>query len=306
MKYIKDIKDFFIAEPTVISLGKFDGIHRGHELLMEQLFAKKEEGLATVIFTFDIPPRRNVEQVETKVLTTNQEKLHIFERMGIDYLIECPFTKEIMYMEPEAFIRMLTEKFHVKCIVSGDDFRFGHNRRGDYRMLQQCAVRYGYEALVVKKAQEDGRDISSTFVRERIAEGDIEKANHLLGYRYFVEDVVSHGKKLGRTLGIPTINQIPPKEKLLPPFGVYITEVFVDGESYYGVTNVGRKPTIEGENPVGVETHLLDFSNDVYGKKAMVEFISRVREERKFSDVEALKTQMMNDIAFARSVLGGR
>lgn len=306
MKYIKDIKDFFITEPTVISLGKFDGIHRGHELLMEQLFAKKEEGLATVIFTFDIPPRKNVEQVETKVLTTNQEKLHIFERMGIDYLIECPFTKEIMCMEPEAFIRMLTEKFHVKCIVSGDDFHFGHNRRGDYRMLQQCAVRYGYEALVVKKAQEDGRDISSTFVRERIAEGDIEKANHLLGYRYFVEDVVSHGKKLGRTLGIPTINQIPPKEKLLPPFGVYITEVFVDGESYYGVTNVGRKPTIEGENPVGVETHLLDFSNDVYGKKATVEFISRVREERKFSSVEALKAQMMNDIAFARSVLGCR
>lgn len=306
MKYIKDIKDFFITEPTVISLGKFDGIHRGHELLMEQLFSKKEEGLATVIFTFDIPPRKNVEQVETKVLTTNQEKLHIFERMGIDYLIECPFTKEIMCMEPEAFIQMLTEKFHVKCIVSGDDFHFGHNRRGDYRMLQQCAVRYGYEALVVKKAQEDGRDISSTFVRERIAEGDIEKANHLLGYRYFVEDVVSHGKKLGRTLGIPTINQIPPKEKLLPPFGVYITEVFVDGESYYGVTNVGRKPTIEGENPVGVETHLLDFSNDVYGKKATVEFISRVREERKFSSVEALKAQMMNDIAFARSVLGGR
>lgn len=306
MKYIKDIKDFFITEPTVISLGKFDGIHRGHELLMEQLFAKKEEGLATVIFTFDIPPRKNVEQVETKVLTTNQEKLHIFERMGIDYLIECPFTKEIMCMEPEAFIQMLTEKFHVKCIVSGDDFHFGHNRRGDYRMLQQCAVRYGYEALVVKKAQEDGRDISSTFVRERIAEGDIEKANHLLGYRYFVEDVVSHGKKLGRTLGIPTINQIPPKEKLLPPFGVYITEVFVDGESYYGVTNVGRKPTIEGENPVGVETHLLDFSNDVYGKKATVEFISRVREERKFSSVEALKAQMMNDIAFARSVLGCR
>lgn len=301
MKYVKDITDFCITEPTVISLGKFDGIHRGHDLLMEQLFAKKEQGLATVIFTFDIPPRKNVEHVEAQVLTTNQEKLHIFEKMGIDYLIECPFTKEVMCMEPEDFIRMLVEKFNVKCIVSGDDFHFGHNRRGDYRMLQQCADNYGYEALVVKKVQEDGRDISSTFVRERIAAGDIEKANHLLGYRYFVEDVVSHGKKLGRTLGIPTINLIPPKEKLLPPFGVYITEVFIEGEYYCGVTNVGRKPTIEGDNPIGVETHLLDFANDVYGKKATIEFISRIRDERKFANVEELKTQMMSDIAYARS-----
>ena len=148
MKYIRNTVDFQIEEDTVISLGKFDGIHRGHELLMERLAEKKREGLKAAIFTFDIPPRRNVQHVEAKVLTTNEEKMHIFEEMGIDYLIECPFTEEVMHMEPEDFIRMLVERLHVKCIVAGEDFRFGHNRRGDYRMLQEYAGKLGYEALI--------------------------------------------------------------------------------------------------------------------------------------------------------------
>ena len=193
MKYIRNTVDFQIEEDTVISLGKFDGIHRGHELLMERLAEKKREGLKAAIFTFDIPPRRNVQHVEAKVLTTNEEKMHIFEEMGIDYLIECPFTEEVMHMEPEDFIRMLVERLHVKCVVAGEDFRFGHNRRGDYRMLQEYAGKLGYEALILKKMKEDARDISSTFVREEIAAGNIEKANHLLGYRYFVKGMVKPG-----------------------------------------------------------------------------------------------------------------
>lgn len=301
MKYIRNTTDFYIEENTVLSLGKFDGIHRGHELLLEHMARKKSEGLLGAIFTFDIPPRRNVEHVEAKVLTTNEEKMHIFEQLGIDYLIECPFTKEIMCMEAEEFIRKIVTQLHVKCIVVGEDFHFGHNRRGDYRMLSEYAMQYGYEVIVVKKMQEDARDISSTFVREEIMKGNIEKANHLLGYRYFVTSVVKHGNQIGRTIGMPTINQIPPAEKLLPPNGVYITEVYIDEQKYRGVTNVGCKPTVGEENPVGVETHLLDFAGDVYDKLVTVEFISRVREERKFSSIEELKCQMQNDIAFGRA-----
>ena len=177
MKYIKNTLDFHVEEPTVISLGKFDGIHRGHELLMEKLAQKKEEILKAAIFTFDIPPKKNVEHIEAKVLTTNEEKMHIFEGIGIDYLIECPFTREVMCMEPEDFIRMLVEKLNVKCIVAGEDFHFGHNRRGDYQMLKRYAPVYGYEALILSKMKEDERDISSTFVREEIMAGNIEKAN---------------------------------------------------------------------------------------------------------------------------------
>lgn len=301
MKYIRNTVDFQIEEDTVISLGKFDGIHRGHELLMERLAEKKREGLKAAIFTFDIPPRRNVQHVEAKVLTTNEEKMHIFEEMGIDYLIECPFTEEVMHMEPEDFIRMLVERLHVKCIVAGEDFRFGHNRRGDYRMLQEYAGKLGYEALILKKMKEDARDISSTFVREEIAAGNIEKANHLLGYRYFVKGMVKHGNQIGRTIGIPTINLIPPEEKLLPPFGVYVSEVAIGEERYQGVTNVGCKPTIEGNNPVGVETYLLDFHENVYDRIVTVEFISKIRAEHKFKNIEALKEQMENDIAYTEA-----
>lgn len=301
MKYIRNTVDFQIEEDTVISLGKFDGIHRGHELLMERLAEKKREGLKAAIFTFDIPPRRNVQHVEAKVLTTNEEKMHIFEEMGIDYLIECPFTEEVMHMEPEDFIRMLVERLHVKCIVAGEDFRFGHNRRGDYRMLQEYAGKLGYEALILKKMKEDARDISSTFVREEIAAGNIEKANHLLGYRYFVKGMVKHGNQIGRTIGIPTINLIPPEEKLLPPFGVYVSEVAIGEERYQGVTNVGCKPTIEGNNPVGVETYLLDFHENVYDRIVTVEFISKIRAEHKFENIEVLKEQMENDIAYTEA-----
>jgi len=300
MKYIKNTTEFFIEEPTVISLGKFDGIHRGHELLLEQLLKKKREGYATVIFTFDIPPKKALDDQDAKVLTTNEEKMHMFESFGIDYLIECPFTPKVMSMEPEVFIEMLVQSLSVKCIVAGEDFHFGRNRRGDYRMLQEYAEKLSYETIILPKMKEEERDISSTFVREEIIEGRIERANNLLGYPYFVSGEVKHGNQIGRTIGFPTINLIPPENKLLPAFGVYITKVTIDGIVYHGVTNVGRKPTIEGNNPVGIETHILDFKQDVYDKVVIVTFIKKLRDERKFPNLEALLEQLRLDVNEAK------
>lgn len=300
MKYIKNTTEFFIKEPTVISLGKFDGIHRGHELLLEQLMKKKGEGLSTVIFTFDIPPKKVVNAEDAKVLTTNEEKMHMFETFGIDYLIECPFTPEVMNLEPEAFIEMLVKNLSVKCIVAGEDFCFGHNRRGNYQMLLDMAEELSYEAIILPKMKEEERDISSTFVREEITAGRIEKANKLLGYPYFVSGEVKHGNRIGRTIGFPTINLIPPENKLLPSFGVYITKVTIDGISYQGVTNVGCKPTIEGKNPVGIETYILDFKQDVYDKIVIVTFIKKIRDEQKFPNLDALLEQLRLDEQAAR------
>lgn len=300
MKYIKDTTEIFIKEPTVISLGKFDGIHRGHELLLEQLMKKKREGYVTVIFTFNIPPKKVVESKDVKVLTTNEEKMHMFDSIGIDYLIECPFTPKMMNMEPETFIEMLVKNLSVKCIVAGDDFCFGKNRRGNYQMLQEYAKKLSYEAIILPKMKEDKRDISSTFVREEIAAGRIEMANKLLGYPYFVSGQVKHGKRIGRTIGFPTINLIPPENKLLPAFGVYITKVTIDGIVYHGITNVGCKPTIDGNNPVGIETHIFDFGQDVYGKIVSVTFIKKIREEYKFPDLESLLKQIRLDVSEAR------
>lgn len=300
MKYIKNTTEFSIEEPTAISLGKFDGIHRGHELLLEQLLKKKQEGYKTVIFTFDIPPKKVLGSENTKVLTTNEEKMHMFDSFGIDYLIECPFTPEIMTMEAESFIEMLVKNLSVKCIVAGEDFCFGHNRRGNHQMLKEYADKLSYEAIILPKMKEEKRDISSTFVREEISAGRIEMANKLLGYPYFVSGQVKHGNRIGRTIGFPTVNLIPPQNKLLPQYGVYITKVTIDGIVYQGITNVGCKPTIEGENPVGIETHILDFKQDVYDKVIIVTFIKRIREERKFPNLESLLEQMRLDVSEAR------
>ena len=304
MEYIKGTTDFSIEEPSVVTIGKFDGLHRGHELLMDYVFQKKKEGMKAVIFTFDVPPKKSLEQDAARVLTTNEEKMHLFEQIGIDYLIECPFTEEIMHMPAEEFLKKIVEQLSIRCIVAGTDCSFGYQRRGDYRMLQKYAPEYHYEAQIVDKMQYEGRDISSTFIREEIAAGNMEKAELLLGYAYFVQGTVVHGNQIGRTIGIPTINLLPPQEKLLPPFGVYAARVEIDGKRYNGITNIGCKPTIAGDNPVGVETNLFDFYGDLYGKHAKVSLLKWVREDQKFQNVSELKVQMEKDIAFCRSFLG--
>lgn len=204
-------------------------------------------------------------------------------------------------MEPEDFICMLVRSLHVKCMVVGTDFHFGHNRKGDYHLLEEYGEKLGYEVVVVDKMKYKDRDISSTFARESVLCGDMEKAKYLLGYDYFVYGEVSHGNHIGGSvLGIPTINVIPPKNKLLPPFGVYVCEVLLGDQSYHGIANVGCKPTIKGSHPVGVETHILDFTGDIYGQKVWILFQKKVRDEMKFTSLEELKEQMQRDIAYGR------
>ena len=300
MEYIRHTTEFHISEDTVVSLGKFDGIHRGHGHLMEYLKDKKKSGLKTVIFTFDVPPQQKIGGwEESKVLTTNDEKMQLFEQYGIDYLLECPFTEEIRQMDPEYFIRWIVERLHVKSFVAGRDFRFGYQRKGDYLLLKKLANRYGYEAEVVEKVREGLREISSTWIREEILAGRLQTANHLLGYHYFLQGNVVHGREIGRTLDVPTANLLVPKEKLIPPFGVYVTRTSIEkkpGQVYGGITNLGCKPTIAGENPLGAETHLFGFGESVYGMQIKVEFLKWVRPERKFHSLKKLKNQMHRDI----------
>lgn len=301
MEFIRKTLDFQLEEPTAVTLGKFDGLHRGHDLLMQTVLKySKEYNLASVAFTFDIPPRNKVEEIVANVLTTNEEKEYIFEKRGIDYLIECPFTTEVMSMEPKAFIAWISKALHMKYVVVGDDFRFGYKRSGDYHTLQQYEAEYGYKTIVIDKLKDSNRDISSTYVREKIADGNIKKANELLGYKYFIKSEILHGRKLGRTIGVPTINMILPENKLLPPNGVYVTEVLVDGKTYMGVTNIGCKPTVTDAKVIGVETYIDGFHQDVYGEKIVVSFLQFIRPEQKFNSIEELKAQMQSDIEVSR------
>ncbi len=303
MKYFRETMEFSVPEPSAIALGKFDGLHQGHKYLLRALDPGSDEDAKRVVFTFDIPPRALTER-DWKVLLTNREKEQIFAEAGIDVVVECPFTETLKNMEPEEFLRFLCSRICVRQIVVGSDFRFGHERRGGMDDLKRREAELGYRTEIVEKKQEDGRDISSTRIREHIARGEMEEANRLLGYPYFLLAPVVHGNGLGHRMEIPTVNQIPPPEKLLPPNGVYASLVAIDGETHFGVSDIGCKPTIEGEHPLGVETHLLDFDREVYGRKVRVSFLQYLRPEKQFETVEKLQEQIKKDCLAAAAICG--
>lgn len=215
----------------------------------------------------------------------------------MDCLVECPFVDEVMHMTPEAFIKeILVDKLHAKKVVVGKDFGFGYKRSGTAEMLKEMGPSLGFETEIIEKAEENGREISSTWAREELEQGNMEAVSGLLGYDYAVHGEIVHGHALGRTIGVPTINQIPPAEKLLPPFGVYVSEVKIEGKIYYGITNIGVKPTVQ-EKFTGVETNLFDCSEDLYGKHAEVSLLKFLRPEQKFASIDALKNQLDHDVA---------
>lgn len=295
MKYITDTLDFQLEKRSVVTLGKFDGLHRGHEKLISRTLELGKKGYETVVFTFDVSPLVKLGTRITRTILTNEERKHLLERKKVDCLVECPFVPEIIQMKPEDFVKeILAEQLRAAYVVVGPDFHFGHDRKGDPQLLKKLGSRYGFQVEVLEKEREEDREISSTWIRETLREGNIEKVNRLLGYPYFVKGKVVHGRQLGRTWGLPTINQIPEDGKLLPPFGVYASRTFIDGRIFYGISNVGVKPTVEVPF-AGVETYLFDCDEDLYEKEAWVEFYHFVRPECKFDSVEELREQIQRD-----------
>lgn len=305
---LETIEQFHIDEPTALTIGKFDGLHRGHEELLSHLLEKQNEDLKSVVFTFDIPPKKLTEGDGQRLLSTNSEKQVLFAERGIDYLVLCPFTPEVMCMEPEDFVDWIVTNLNVKHIVVGEDCCFGHNRRGDHKLLAQLAGRYGYELKVVRKLKFEGRDISSTYIREEIKKGNMEIATQMLGHPYSIDGTVETGNQIGRTIGIPTANIEAEPVKLLPPFGVYAATIDIHGERYYGIANIGRKPTIkpkEGDrNPIGVEMHILNFHEDIYREPVRISFYVYERPEIKFDSISDLKAQIKKDIVFSEHYFG--
>lgn len=298
MKYITGTREFQIEEPAVVTLGKFDGRHRGHQKLIQTMAEVKEKkGYKMAVFTFDMSPNSLYSEGPQRVITTNQERKNNLEKIGIDYLVEYPFTKETARMEPEQFVKnILVEQMNAKTIVVGTDCTFGYRGAGNADSLNQWKARYGYELVVIPKEKDDHRDISSTYIRELLDAGNMEKANELLGEPYSIHGTVVHGNHLGGpVLGFPTANIIPEPEKHLPVFGVYVSRVYVDGIYYGGVTNIGKKPTVEGRSPIGIETYIYGINKDIYGKTIEVQLLHFIRPERKFDGLEQLKVQIEKD-----------
>ena len=306
MRYIKNTLSFETERRSAVTLGKFDGLHRGHMLLVDRVLELgKQEGLETVVFTFAVPPSSQVAHEPAHQLLTNEERRLRLENQGLDMLVECPCDEAGMHMEPEAFVKeYLVDRLHGEYLAVGPDFRFGYQRKGTPQFLEELGKKYGFYTEILEKEKYEGRDISSTYVREELDQGHIEKVNQLLGYPYFTKGEIVHGRQLGRTIGIPTANLIPPSEKKLPPNGVYITESIIQGRTYQGITNVGYKPTVK-ENFLGVETYLFSCNADLYGQEAEVKFYRYLRPEVKFASLEELKNQMMKDIQKGKDYFNG-
>lgn len=302
MKYIADTVDFQLEEPTVVTLGKFDGRHRGHQKLLRTMEeVKKTLGYATAIFTFSTPPNTFVTGEAATVITTSEERRHNMEKMGIDYLVEYPFTDDVRKMDPSVFVKgILVNRMKAKAMVVGPDCSFGYKGAGNVELLETLSQELGFQLYVIEKEKDHRRDISSTYIREELSLGNVAKANELLGEPYAIHGIVVHGNHIGGPkLGFPTANIIPSANKRLPKFGVYVSRVLVEGKYYKGVTNIGRKPTIHGDNPVGVETFIFDFDGDIYGKMIEVQLLEFDREEQQFASLEELKERIKKDKEFS-------
>lgn len=284
---------------TAVTIGKFDGFHMGHRSLLSAVLKEKENGYAACVVSFS-----PATEEEHTVIYTAQEKRQLCECLGVDILAEYRLDESMRDMSAEQFVAdILCKRLQAKVIVVGEDFRFGKNRSGDVELLKRLETVYGFRLVCIPKIMEADLRISSTQIRELLLKGKVEEANALLGQPYGLTGEVVHGKQLGRTIGFPTMNLLPPREKILPAYGVYVTQTCVDGTWYDGITNIGLRPTVDSDDCVSAETYLFQYEGSLYGKQVQLRFLRFLRPEQKFRDLEALKDAMQKDMINAKAIL---
>jgi riboflavin kinase/FMN adenylyltransferase len=287
-------------------LGNFDGLHAGHKRLFAALEEKKAQGLKTVVFSFFPHPASFLTGTPFKYIYTPEEKIYLLKKMGADAYIEYPFG-EVVNLPPERFIAdILVEKLNCLFVAVGENYRFGQNRAGGADTLIAGGAKYGFDVKPVPLLlTESGVKVSSSSIREHILSARFDKASELLTRPYFIRAAVESGEKIGRSLGFPTVNQSIDALKLAPPNGVYSVFVHINGETYKGAANVGVKPTVSSDSAadsiadriVTAETFIIGFNEYIYGEVIEVDFLKKLRDERKFPDLDALKAQIALDIA---------
>ncbi len=304
MQYVEGLEAYQGGTRTAVTLGKFDGLHRGHERLIKKVIelAGKED-LESVVCSFNMIPFFESRKIEREILMTKEEQRLRLEGR-IDTLVDCPFTEALRMIPAEDFIRdVLAGLFHAAYVVVGEDFCFGWKKQGNIHILKEQEEKYGYRLVVIEKERHQGRIISSTYIKEALSEGKLALANCLLGYPYTIMGEVEHGKQLGRRLGFPTLNVAPGAHKMLPPKGVYVSRTYVDGRGYNGISNVGVKPTVTDADRMLLESYLFDYHGDAYGKKTATELHEFRRPERKFADVSEMKACIDEDIEYGKAFL---
>ena len=297
MEIISDI-NHQAPPPSVATIGFFDGVHRGHHFLINQVKeVAAKDGLSSALVTFPIHPRQVLQTTyRPQLLSSPTEKLELLEATQVDYCLLLPFTQELSQLSAREFMQLLRDKFNIRTLVIGYDHRFGHNRSESFE--DYC--RYGEELsiyIVRARAYTDGEDkISSSVIRQLLKEGKVSQAAKFLGYNYYLDGTVVDGYKVGRKIGFPTANlQVDCSDKLIPSEGVYAAYVYVEGEKWAGMLNIGHRPTINNGNNLSIEVNILNFSENIYQKEIRIEFVKYLRPEEKYSTIDELITQMHKD-----------
>jgi riboflavin kinase/FMN adenylyltransferase len=297
---IQNTQHFRIESPTIVTIGTFDGVHLGHQKILSRLQElKKNTGLKTVVLTFEPHPRKILfpEQKDLKLITLIDEKLNLLEKYGVDVSVVYPFSKHFSQLESQVYIEeILLRQLNLKHLVIGYDHKFGKDRTGDIHSLKKFSEHYGFFVEEISAKDIDNIAVSSSKIRKAIEDGSVELASEFLGHPFFLQAKVVKGKQLGRTLGYPTANLKPEApEKIIPKIGVYFVELYIDGLHYFGMMNVGINPTTDSDDAIKLEVNIFDFNADIYSKVIQVNFIKRLRDEKKFANLDELIEQLHLD-----------
>lgn len=304
MQIIHDLTEANLERETVLTVGTFDGLHLGHQDLLKRLVRRARlTSRLSAVLTFDRPPRAVLAPESNKVcLTSLEDKLTLFQQWGVDVLVILPFTPELASTTARDFVQGLVQRLRMSELWVGWDFALGRRREGDVPALKKLGQELGYEVHVLAPVQEGDVVVSSTQIRNLLSAGRVREAAELLGRYHQIKGRVVPGIGRGRELGFPTANLELESPCILPPTGVYAAYVYVGSARYAAALNIGLRPTF-GASERTLEAHLLDFEGDLYGQQMLVQFVERLRDERRFPDADALRAQIARDIAQARDVL---
>ena len=298
MKKINGVKNFSINSPSILTLGTFDGVHKGHQKILKKLkYEAKKDNLKSIVLTFFPHPRTVLNPDFTlKLINTIEERTRLFEKSEIDILITHPFDKNFSELSPDQFVKnILVNKLKIKKILIGYDHRFGKNRTAGFKDLKIFGLKYGFEVIEISVEEKNKVSISSTKIRNSIIEGDIKTAKSYLGYDFSLKGEVVNGNAIGRTIGFPTANlNINQDYKLIPKNGVYLIRTILEGKKVYGMMNIGVKPTLKSKD-TSIEVNLFEWGGDLYGKVIEVFILHYIREEKKFDSLIKLGNQIKLD-----------
>ncbi|MGB8645173.1 MAG: bifunctional riboflavin kinase/FAD synthetase [Anaerolineae bacterium] len=301
---ITDIYATYLNRPSVLTLGSFDGVHRGHQHLLNSVMASaRAQGAASIAVSLSPHPRHVLRpDVPLSLISTLDERLNLLAQLGLDYVVVFPFTLEHSQIPAREFAQLLVDHLHMAELQCGPNFALGYKREGNIPYLRRLGAEMGFAVTIVEPRQFDEGIISSTRLRNLVSQGDIQTATALLGRYPTLRSLVVHGDHRGRTLGYPTANLNVPDKKIVPANGIYAVRVRLGNQWLNGAANIGIRPQFGG-GPRRVEVYILDFDRDIYGQEMEVHFVERLRDEMKFESVQALVDQMGRDVAQARAIL---